>query len=126
MKIIDLLNKIADGEKVPKKIKYGEYYYGLEKKYNDDWEEYEYGYKTYTGGYLNIWRENALNEEVEIIEEDKKIEKLEQIVTKRGKYNSIDELAIDVSRAFETIDGLIINQNKLIDKVNMLEKEGKK
>ena len=69
MKVIDLLNKIANGEEVPTTIKYQDNYYNLIRKYNEDWEEYEFGYENLNGGYLNIWRDNVLNEEVKIIEE---------------------------------------------------------
>lgn len=76
MKIIDLLNKIANGEEVPTTIKYQDNYYNLIRKYNEDWEEYEFGYKNLNGGYLNIWRDNVLNDEIEILEEKKIPEKL--------------------------------------------------
>lgn len=77
MKIIDLLNKIANGEKVPKKIKisnivyeYRGYMYCTEKANYQDIEDYLFGKGNF----------NILNEEVEVIEdipkEDKKIEKL--------------------------------------------------
>jgi hypothetical protein len=119
IKIIDLLNKIANGEEVPEKIKinnviyeYRGYMYCTKKANYQDIEDYLFG----------KWNFNILNDEVEIIEEDKEIEKIEQIITKKVKYNSIDELAVEISKAFETIDKLIINQNKLIDKVNSLEK----
>lgn len=65
MKIIDLLNKIANGEEVPKKIKYD---------YNE-WE-YDEKAKTYYCGtctLLNKYKFLYLNDEVEIIEEEKKI-----------------------------------------------------
>lgn len=73
MQIIDLLNKIANGEEVPTTIKYQDNYYNLIRKYNENWEEYEFGYKNLNGGYLNIWRDNVLNDEVEILEEEKEI-----------------------------------------------------
>lgn len=53
MKVIELLNKIANGEEVPNRIKYEKHIY-----------EYEEG--TY-----------ILNNELEIIEEPKKIEKID-------------------------------------------------
>lgn len=78
MKIIELLNKMANGEEVPTTIKYQDNYYNLIRKYNEDWEKYEFGYKNLNGGYLNIWRDSVLNDTVEIIEEKKKIpEKLD-------------------------------------------------
>lgn len=72
LRIIDLLNKIANGEEVPKKIKWG--------VHNLEWYIYDYkaldelGKPTFfeiTGGISR----KLLNDEVEIIE-DKKIEKI--------------------------------------------------
>ena len=69
MKVIDLLNKIANGEEVPKKIKYD----------NDIWnyDEISRDYELFdVSGNLYLFDEElnitkALNDEVEIIEEDK-------------------------------------------------------
>ena len=81
MKIIDLLNKIANGEEVPKKIKYKnqiykwkEYDCGYQKKKKIDWIK-KYGYvaelnRTYF--YLEHCYQD-LNDTVEILEEEKKI-----------------------------------------------------
>lgn len=72
MKIIDLLNKIANGEEVPKKIKWGEFILEYE----------ELGYHDYkflgTGNHLLFqgFATSVLNDEIEVIEEPKKIEKL--------------------------------------------------
>lgn len=82
MKIIQLLNKIADGEEVPKKIKYKNKIY--------EWKEYDvcYGKIMTKKGWIKelgyVTEENRtyfylkhcyqdLNDEVEIIEEEKKI-----------------------------------------------------
>jgi len=66
MRIIDLLNKIAKGEKI-NKFKYygGTYIYDKETQkywYEDMWFDLDF---------------SNLNDEVEIIEEDKKIKKIE-------------------------------------------------
>lgn len=67
MKVIDLLNKIANGEKVPRNIKYKGHIY----QYLID------------SGYHDI----RLNDEVEIIEEEKKIpEKLEKKKVINGSF----------------------------------------
>ena len=72
MKVIDLLNKIANGEEVPKKIKYNDLEYELDKEQDD--------YMLVYAGLLDdINTFNQLNDEVEIIEEDKKIEMLPMI-----------------------------------------------
>lgn len=68
MKIIDLLNKIANGEEVPKKIKWQGQIYEYSRNdrfyYQNSWSMYR---DFYTEG-------NCLNDEVEIIEEPKTIE----------------------------------------------------
>ena len=67
MKIIDLLNKIANGEEVPSKIKYDNIIFELNKidmtyeNSNSDLSEFM------------VFDYRSLNEEVEIIEEEKKI-----------------------------------------------------
>ena len=67
MKVIDLLNKIANGEEVPKKIKYR----------NDDFIYLDGDYSNLnTHEYFSecfLFVDN-LNDEVEIIEEDREIE----------------------------------------------------
>lgn len=70
IKVIDLLNKIANGEEIPKKIKinnviyeYRGYMYCTEKANYQDIEDYLFG----------KWNFNILNDEVEILEEEKKI-----------------------------------------------------
>lgn len=67
MKVIDLLNKIANGEEVPKKIKVSCYEF--------EWEEKGRYYKNTTNSsiqtLLQDWLNNAskLNDEVELIED---------------------------------------------------------
>ena len=72
MKVIDLLNKIANGEEVPKKVKVGYYYYEYEENgeyiNTENTEDLLFDFDSYYP------LEQCLNEEVEIIEEPKKIE----------------------------------------------------
>jgi hypothetical protein len=114
MKIIDLLVKISQGERMPKKIQYEGFvwkYDKVAKDYyrNDIDEEYIYLFqdlfKKETGFFIN--------NEVEIIEEDKKIE-----------FEEIEELTCG-TYDFEkrTINSLIKNQRKLIYEVNRLKGE---
>lgn len=68
IKMIDLLNKIANNEEVPKKIRY----FGQIYEYS---EEMKFYYQNRFSMYRDFYAEgNCLNDEVEIIEEDKKIE----------------------------------------------------
>lgn len=97
MKVIDLLNKIANEGKVPEKIKYdGRFYIFNEKKHN--YYENETCYINWD--YVAL---HCLNEEIEIIEEPKKIEK-------------IYHCCMEVSN--EEIKFLIQNINILSDKIN--------
>ena len=104
MKIIDLLNKIANGEEVPKEIFYKKQWW----KYNpnNDYEGTDWG-----GCFLNNVLICDLNDEVEIIEE-KEIEKLD--ITDRRKWEDCTPLTVEIMAKI----------NELIDEIKKL-KEGK-
>ena len=70
MKVIELLNKIANGEEVPKKIKYKNSIFTIREDKDD--------YANDTDWFTDKYDFLELNDEVEVIEEDKKIKKLEQ------------------------------------------------
>lgn len=76
MKVIDLLNKIANGEEIPKRIRLAdnEYCYEIRDKFGIDYRRINT-----TNHYLSVDIISFihLNDEVEIIEEDKKIEKID-------------------------------------------------
>ena len=112
MKVIDLLNKIANGEEVPKVIKV----HNRQYKWKDELNIYACG-KSGALCFDFFVENNKLNEEIEIIEE-KKIEKLEEY----GKWSN-EKLGIDetTSNAEEL---LIIKQkiNEIIDRLNKEDK----
>lgn len=104
IKIIDLLNKIANDEEVPKKIKinnviyeYRGYMYCTEKANYQDIEDYLFG----------KWNFNILNAEAEIIEEPKKIEKIDfgtlntQKEKNRAMKDKINELIDEINNLKE-------------------------
>ena len=97
MKVIELLNKIANGEEVPKKIKIKQW----ENNAEDEDLEYELFDRLYNEDF-------ELNDEVEIIEEDKKIEKLDLIL---DEHFSNDELQAYIKETQEKV-------NEIIDKIN--------
>ena len=127
MKVIDLLNKIANGEEVPEKIKY----YGCIYELKDRNYEY-YNYKDNEGNYLeDEWfLTNILNDELEIIEDTPK----EDIPTsKLYKNNKLQyDLTPKENKKIEKLDNtelyltenqqrLLVNKiNEIIDKVNKL------
>lgn len=103
MKVIDLLNKIAKGEEVPNKIHI--------KKFQCDFIFNGYTYLSDEKEQQNIYwclYSEALNYEVEIIEEPKKIEKLPKDITDNAC----------ATRDQRTIANKI---NELIDEINNLK-----
>ena len=80
MKIIDLLNKIANGEEVPKKIKYKGHIYQYQYKDIKEANIINYYHSEETHHHLidGGWHDIRLNDEVEIIEEEKKILELHE------------------------------------------------
>ena len=123
MKIIDLLNKIANGEEVPKKILYKDVIY--------EWKEYDvcYGKIMTKKGWVKEKGSVAeidntyyylkhcyqdLNDEVEILDGSKKIEKLD------FDFKLLDET--DFMNKYPRVCYMIESQtnkiNELIDKLN--------
>ena len=106
MKIIDVLNLIAKGEEVPKKIKYKNVIYVYVDYFKWYQEENEANEWLYYGDMRFI------NDKVEIIEEEKEIEKL---------YFSVYECERLEQTALDKIETKI---NELIDVINdMRDKE---
>lgn len=112
MKVIDLIYKIANGEKVPQKIIYEDELY----EFREDLHDYENKYPDFEAGidkYKYLFEDpygrdykEFLNDEVEIIE-DKKINKIKQL----NNVASCKEL-------IELEDKQQINNHILKDKIN--------
>ena len=126
MKVIDLLVKIANGKEVPKKIKYKnevrEYVYDDRDYVNSNSSEFYLFYNIMKEGKGSDFA-NALNDEVEIIEdtpkENKKIEKIKdyRIFKTMGldcKYNERKEPKNYSLEEKEIVDKI----NEIIDKIN--------
>ena len=115
IKIIDLLNKIANDEEIPKKILLNGIvfeYQGDDYLYKDeDKKEHWLFSASYTDKYT--WLENFLKAEVEIIEEPKKIECLEKI--ELTSFNDTNEMCL--------ISELADKINELIDEINNLKEK---
>lgn len=105
IKIIDLLNKIANGEEVPKKIRFDN------ANWNRICDEKNVYYVNDTDDDLFIYffRKNltfTLNDKVEIIEEEKEIEKLDEnntnvltnIIENRKKINELIDAVNELKR----------------------------
>ena len=113
IKIIDLLNKIANNEELPKKIKWQGQIYEYSNfnrfYYQNNWSMYR---DFYTEG-------NCLNEDVEIIEEPKKIEKWGE--------GALEEMEKCTDYTLEDLQKYIRilaeTQNELIDEINNLKEK---
>lgn len=120
MKVIDLLNKIANGEEVPNKIKVQGHIFYYTKKYYSNLHYYE----DEDGN--NEWlvdEDINLNDEVEVIEESKKIEKI-----KLDSENCIEYYEDGIKKHLNTNkkDLMYVNIiNKLIEKVEKLDEQNK-
>lgn len=104
IKIIDLLIKIAK-EGAPQKIMYDSDIW----KFDDDKQDYSDEAKYLFADYMSdfAYKPEFLNDEVEIIEEEKEIEKI----------NYEEHIGIDLSEA------VCSKVNEIIDVVNELKKE---
>ena len=133
IKIIDILNKISKGEEVPNKIKIR----GIVFRFTEictknltfaiEGTNINYAYEN---DYENYWLDCArINEEVEIIEKDKKIEKLERVngsdLVALQKNSSLAEQNKSISKLIMYLNKDIEKINELIDIVKDLKKEGK-
>lgn len=101
MKIIDLLNKIANGEEVPERIKIGTHIF-TRFDYSKGDGTYISSYQSDDGLYFiqDYSYPQDLNKEVEIIE-DKKIEKIDEL------NNESDEFKVLRKKVNEIIDEII-------------------
>ncbi len=133
MKVIDLLNKIANNEEVPKKICYEEYIWTWNGETYDNKKEClfeDYINKKYV-------ITDVLNDEIEIIEEKpKKIEEIKNrydkqaiINYKQANFNSTDmkEICKTIGFLMQYLDEARDTINDLTKAVNyLLEKESDK
>ena len=121
MKIIDLLNKIANGEEVPKKIKINGIIYeyqGDDYLYKDD-DKKEYW--LFSAGYTDkfMWLDSFLKTKIEILEEEKKIPEKLNI-----ELNNNDENKVNWYRATNLECELAQKYNEIIDYLDYLKSKG--
>ena len=119
MRVIDLLNKIANGEEVPKKIGYDNKIFEfdeLERQYT--FHNLDYSVNVDLGLSIEGLRYSTLNDEVEIIEEDKEIEYEEIKECFAGVELEYNEFALEYK-----INQLIRNQKTIIKELTELKKD---
>lgn len=123
MKIIDLLNKIANGEEVPNKIRIGIHQFYKTKKAT---LREDYDYQTEDGEYLVDYLSEYeyitkyLTNEIEIIEEDDEYEPFEEDIEELTYENTFKG-----NSDMEVQEVLVNKMNEIIKKVNKLKKEMK-
>ena len=120
MKIIDLLNKIANNEEVPKKIKIRGIIYKFTEIFTKNLTFADRGSNinnAYENDFENYWLDCArINEEVEILDEPKKIEKI-TVREKTLGFPQGEWTARNMDKAFA------IKINELIDEINNLKEK---
>ena len=114
MKIIDLLNKIAKGEEVPKKF-----------TYNEELWIYDAPYCTYRNNKDDIFEHciifESLNNEIEILKEveDKEYEDIEELSYKYiNTYGNISQHRKSEEPLIVTINALIRNQKYILERLD--------
>lgn len=117
MEVIDLIIKLSNEEEVPKKIIIKGHMFEL----IEDYKKYNINY-AYEDESENYWLDNAkLGEEVEIIEEDKKIEPLSVLanfeVRSRNKF--LDSVLTNINYR---INEIILKQAEIIKVLNESKK----
>lgn len=121
IRVIDLLNKIANGEEVPYKVKYNGIIFTYNSsnkqglKYVDLNKENEVFYRYLTGVV------NKLTDEVEIIEEQEEIDI--QKLNENIKYYNIIGHSENEKMLFNMIQDTANRINKLVQAVKQLKKE---
>lgn len=106
MRIIDLLNEIANGEEVPKKIKWNYHIYIYDEQYDDYYEETTALFENEMNNGMLL---KNLNDEVEIIEEVEKPKKIEPL---EFKYTN----------TFGNVSQHKASERDIIDKINEISK----
>ena len=118
MKVIDLLNKIANGEEVPRKVRHGTLYWEYSEK-NKDFQDNDGDWVFSCSNYDLV---DMLNDEVEIIEEKETKPSEEEIEAFKEQFNI-------VWNSIKSVLGGILEALQVIDKEELtkkvLEKEKK-
>lgn len=122
IKIIDLFNKIANDEEVPNPIMLNNVVF----HYDDDAQDYENGFEyLFRDSFSNFGRSDEfLNievEEVEIIEEEKELEKIR--MNGNCFFSESINAWINKEKSSAYCEFLSNKINELVDEINKLKKE---
>ena len=116
IKIIDLLNRIANGEEIPKKVIYRDKIWEYTSTVlGKGYQYYSAFYEEWKTLQSQVYLEECLNDEVKIIEEQKKIEKLNDKLGVFGD-NNMQKIINELNYTRTII-------NELIDEINNLKEK---
>lgn len=125
MKIIEMLDKMATGEiSTQAKVKYGNV-----RREHASWESLDFYIYRELGKRCEIEFIDFLNDEIEIIEEDKEFEYIREIrgEVERDKTLSHDENQDSIVKNFNMlikwVNLLVRNQKRIINEINKLKGE---
>lgn len=118
----ELLGLIKDG-KAPKKIKYKDKIWEHRSTINGrGYQYYSEYYQDYRTLQNQVYLEECLNDEVEIIGEPKKIEKIEMYQDEEGHY-FLNKQDRKVYVNCDEMDFMVDKFNEIIDKINNLKEK---
>ena len=96
IKVINLLNKIANKEELPQRIKYDDYEWKLGTAENEKMDYSRYDYVELFNQYLECSLIESLNDEIELLEDEeidiKKIEKMSENIDEIGWLEMSDKI----------------------------------
>lgn len=118
----ELLGLVKDG-KAPKKIKYRDKIWQyVSTTIGTGYQYYSTFYEEWKNLQNQVYLEECLNDEVEIIEEPKKIEKIEMYQDEEGHY-FLNKQDRKVYVNCDEIDFMVGKFNELIDEINKLKEK---
>lgn len=121
IKVIDLLNKVLNGEELPKKIKIRGYWFKL----SDNYKDYNINY-VYEDNFDNYWLDNVrVDEDVMMEEENKGVKTLNEEIDMYDYtfWESEFQTCTDLEKKIIDNIGLLMKkQDELIKVVNELKK----
>ena len=102
IKVIDLLNKMANGEELPEEIKYDNTIWQYNKAKNDYYQDIG-STKLYFFAELVVYNKDGLNDTVEIIEEQEEID-IQDINNRLKRLENMVDRFEYIEKRVETID----------------------
>lgn len=109
MKVIDLLNKMVNKEEIPKKIKFEDDIFQYDDRANDYlfYSDERFNRYLLQDTLCELWQ---YSDEVEIIEEDKKIEKLIEPIASEYTYDYAKKICHKINQIIDIVNKLKVDR----------------